>query len=131
MSIWHQLWNRPDLSTLEFGDAELKKAKDLHAATPRERDYISAMSAFYAHPRRPYQKRVTAYAKAMEKVAQRNPDDHEAAAFYALSLLAAEPDHDKGNESRKKAAAVLEKLCAAKPNAPGPSHTLSPTNHKP
>ncbi len=131
MSVWHQLWNRPDLGTLELGGNELKKAKDLHAATPRERDYISALGAFYSHPRRPYQKRVTAYAKAMEKVAQRNPDDHEAAAFYALSLLAAEPDHDKSNDFRKKAAAVLEKLFAAEPDHPGVAHYLIHTYDKP
>src|SRR5260370_6486578 len=110
MSLWHQLWNRPDMPTLERGGAELKKARSLHPATLREHDYISALSEFYAHPKRPYQKRVTAYSNAMEKVAQRNPDDHEASAFYALSLLAAEPDHDKSQANRKKAAEVLEKL---------------------
>ena len=46
----------------------------------------------------------------MEKVYRRNADDHEAAAFYALSLLAAEPEHDKTKANRKQAAAVLEKL---------------------
>jgi len=131
MSLWHQLWNWPDLGTLELGGAELKKAKALHAATPRERDYISALSAFYANARRPYQKRVSEYATAMEKVAQRNPDDHEAAAFYALSLLAAEPDHDKNNESRKKAAVVLEKLFATEPDHPGVAHYLIHTYDKP
>jgi tetratricopeptide (TPR) repeat protein len=130
MSLWHQLWNHPDLSTLERGEAELKKAHDLRASS-RERDYISALSVFYAHPTRPYQKRVTAYSKAMEKASQRNPDDHEAAAFYALSLLASEPDNDKTNASRKKAAAVLEKLFAVDPNHPGVAHYLIHTYDKP
>lgn len=130
MSLWHQLWNRPDMPTLEHGDAELKKARDLHPAG-RERDYIFALSAFYAHPGRPYQKRVTAYSKAMEKVSRRNPDDREAAAFYALSLLASEPDKDKTNANRKKAAAVLEKLFAENPNRPGVAHYLIHTYDKP
>jgi len=124
LSLWHQLWNRPDMAVLERGGTELKQARSLHAATSRERDYISALTAFYAHPGRPYQKRVTAYSKAMEKVSQRNPDDHEAAAFYALSLLAAEPDHDKTKATRLKAAAVLEKLFAEEPNHPGVAHYL-------
>jgi tetratricopeptide (TPR) repeat protein len=131
MSLWHQLWNHPDAPTLERGGAELKQARSLHAATPRERDYISALSAFYAHPGRPYQKRVTDYSKAMEKVSQRNPDDHEAAAFYALSLLASEPDHDKTNANRLKAAAVLEKLFAEEPNHPGVAHYLIHTYDRP
>jgi tetratricopeptide (TPR) repeat protein len=131
MSIWHQLWNRPDMAILDRGGSELKKARALHATTARERDYISALSVFYAHPGRPYQKRVTAYSRAMEKVSQRNPNDHEAAAFYALSLLASEPDHDKSNANRKQAAAVLEKLFADNPDHPGVAHYLIHTYDKP
>jgi tetratricopeptide (TPR) repeat protein len=135
MSLWHQLWNRPDMKVLERGVAELKQARaesgNRHVGTSRERDYISALSSFYEHPARPYQKRVTAYSKKMEKVYQRNPDDHEAAAFYALSLLAAEPDHDKTNATRKQAAAVLEKLFAEEPNHPGVAHYLIHTYDRP
>src|SRR5581483_6140373 len=130
MSIWHQLWNRPDRATLDRGNVELKKARSL-PATPREKGYIAALSAFYAHPGRPYQKRVTAYSNAMEKVYKQNPDDHEAAAFYALSLLASEPDHDTTNTNRKKAAAVLERLFAEEPNHPGVAHYLIHTYDKP
>jgi tetratricopeptide (TPR) repeat protein len=130
MSLWHQLWNRPDIAVLDRGGSELKSAKSL-PATPREKDYIAALTKFYEHPRKPYQKRVTAYSKAMEKDYQRYPDDHEAAAFYALSLLAAEPDHDKSNGNRKQAAAVLEKLFAEEPNHPGVAHYLIHTYDKP
>lgn len=130
MSLWHQLWNRPDAAMLDRGGAELKSAKSL-PGTPREKDYIAALSKFYEHPAKPYQKRVTAYSKAMEKVYQKYPEDHEAAAFYALSLLAAEPDHDKSNAYRKQAAAVLEKLFAEEPNHPGVAHYLIHTYDKP
>ena len=57
MSLWHQLWNHPEMAVLERGGAELKTARSLHAETSREQDYISALSAFYAHPGRAYQKR--------------------------------------------------------------------------
>jgi tetratricopeptide (TPR) repeat protein len=130
MSLWHQLWNRPDRAVLERGGAELKTGRALHTS-PREHGYIVALSAFYAHPKKAYQKRVTAYSKEMAKVPERNPDDHEAAAFYALSLLAAEPDHDKSNANRKQAAAVLEKLFAEEPNHPGVTHYLIHTYDKP
>ncbi|HUK46034.1 MAG TPA: tetratricopeptide repeat protein [Terriglobales bacterium] len=130
MSLWHQLWNRPDRPTLDRGAAELKQGRAL-PATPREKDYIAALSKFYEHPGRPYQKRATAYSNAMEKVSQKNPDDHEAAAFYALSLLASEPDNDKTNVNRKKAAAVLEKLFAEEPDHPGVAHYLIHTYDKP
>ncbi|MGH9517168.1 MAG: tetratricopeptide repeat protein [Terriglobales bacterium] len=130
MSLWHQLWNRPDRAVLDRGRGELKSAKSL-PATPREKDYISALRKFYEHPGKACQKRVTAYSKAMEKVYVKYPDDHEAAAFYALSLLAAEPENDKNNATRKQAAAVLEKLFAEEPNHPGVAHYLIHTYDKP
>ena len=130
MSHWHQLWNRPDETAITQGESELKKAKSLHS-TPRERDYINALDVFYSHADHPFAKRTLAYSKAMEKVSKHNPDDHEAAAFYALSLLAAEPDHDKTNAFRLKAAAVLEKLFAAEPDHPGVAHYLIHTYDKP
>ena len=130
MSLWHQLWNRPDRTLLERGFAELKQGHSLHA-TQREHQYISALTEFYVHPGKPYQKRVTDYSKAMEKVSRRRPDDHEAAAFYALSLLAAEPEHDKTRVYRLKAAAVLENLFTDEPNHPGVAHYLIHTYDRP
>ena len=128
MSLWHQLWNRPELAVLQRGGEQLKSAEHMQA-TAREKDYIKALEAFYQHPKRSYDKRALAYSNAMQKVMQRNPDDHEAAAFYALSLLAADPDKD--NAYRLKAAAVLEKLFAEEPNHPGIAHYLIHTYDKP
>src|ERR1019366_4240659 len=59
------------------------------------------------------------------------PDDHEAAAFYALSLIASEPDNDTTFANRKKAGAILEKLFALEPNHPGIAHYLIHTYDKP
>ena len=131
MSLWHQLWNRPDEAILDRGTTELKQARALKNGTPRERDYIAALTLFYAHPKKSYEKRVTAYSREMEKVVNRNPDDREAAAFYALSLLASEPNHDKNSIHRKEAAAVLEKLFAENPDHPGVAHYLIHTYDRP
>jgi hypothetical protein len=130
MSLWHQLWNRPDRATIEHGLAQLKQASAL-SATPRERGYVSALEHFYDHPGGGYQKRANAYCEAMGKVSRQNPSDHEAAAFYALSLLAAEPENDKHNRNRKTAAEVLEKLFALEPNHPGVAHYLIHTYDTP
>lgn len=130
MSYWHQLWNRPDGTVLAKGESQLKSAKSI-GATPRERDYLKALTQFYSHPKQPHAKRALAYSKAMEKLSRTNPDDHEAAAFYALSLLAAEPDHDKTKAFRLKAAAVLEKLFAEEPDHPGVAHYLIHTYDRP
>ncbi|HEV7218681.1 MAG TPA: tetratricopeptide repeat protein [Terriglobales bacterium] len=125
MSLWHQLWNHPDEATIKRGLTEAKMANAFHPATDRERDYIAAINDFNSgSSNRKYQARATSYSKAMQKVYQRNPDDHEAAAFYALSLLASEPEHDTGEKNRRKAAAVLEKVFAVEPNHPGVIHYL-------
>ena len=72
MSQWHQLWNHPDAATTKKGRAEIKKARSLHAATARERDYIDAMKAFHGTKGK-YDRRATAYTKAMEKVISETP----------------------------------------------------------
>jgi len=59
------------------------------------------------------------------------PDDREAAAFYALSLLASEPDNDTTFANRKQAAAILEKLFAVEPDHPGVAHYLIHSYDKP
>ena len=130
MSLWHQLWDHPNAATIKRGVAELKKARSLHPATDRERAYIAALSAFY-QGKGGYDVRATAYSRAMEGVHRRYPDDPEAAAFYALSLLASEPEDDTTFANRKQAAAVLEKLFKEEPTHPGVAHYLIHSYDKP
>ena len=67
----------------------------------------------------------------MKKRYETYPDDHEAAAFYALSLLASEPHEDATFANRKQAAAILEKLFAIEPDHPGVAHYLIHAYDKP
>ena len=132
MSLWHQLWDEPNAATIKRAAADLKKADKAKAPTERERDYIQALRAFYSNSKKADHKaRARAYSAALEKVYQKYPDDHEAAAFYALSLLASEPDNDTTFANRKQAGAILEKLFAAEPNHPGIAHYLIHTYDKP
>ena len=109
MSLWHQLWDQPDAATIKRASAELKKTGKPKAATQRERDYIAAVTVFYSDSGKlDHDTRAKAYSDAMQKVYQRYPDDHEAAAFYALSLLASEPDGDTTFANRKQAGAILD-----------------------
>jgi tetratricopeptide (TPR) repeat protein len=132
MSLWHQLWNHPDSATIQRASAELKKADKANAKTGRERDYIQALKAFYSNDKKAdHEARARTYSAAMEKVYQKYPDDHEAAAFYALSLLASEPDNDTTFANRKQAGAILEKLFDVEPNHPGIAHYLIHAYDKP
>jgi tetratricopeptide (TPR) repeat protein len=133
MSLWHQLWNNPDAKVVQRGLDEVHQAKTTDgSATPREKAYIAAIAAFYSNSKKVnHEARAKAYSEAMKKVYDSFPDDHEAAAFYALSLLASEPHDDATFANRKQAAAVLEKLFAIEPDHPGVAHYLIHSYDKP
>ncbi len=132
MSLWHQLWNQPDDRVIQRGLDEVHAARTTDGRTPREKAYIAAITAFYSDSKKlDHEARAKAYSDAMRKVYDSYPDDHEAAAFYALSLLASEPHDDATFANRKAAAAVLEKLFAIEPDHPGVAHYLIHSYDKP
>jgi len=133
MSIWHQLWNEPDSNVIARGLSEANTGQELaRKATPREQAFLGAIRTFYGDSSKlDHHARADAYSQAMKKVYNEYPDDHEAAAFYALSLLASEPDDDTTFANRKQAAAILEKLFAIEPDHPGVAHYLIHSYDKP
>jgi tetratricopeptide (TPR) repeat protein len=133
MSIWHQLWDNPSPKVIAHGLSEVEAARKLEQqATAREKGYIAAVAAFYGDSQKlDHPARAKAYSDGMKKVYQSFPDDHEAAAFYALSLLASEPHNDETFANRKQAAAILEKLFATEPDHPGVAHYLIHSYDKP
>ena len=132
MSLWHELWDNPDEKVLARGRNEAKIGQKLAKhATPREQGYVAAVSAFYTPKKLKEADRAKAYSDAMKKVYESNPDDHEAATFYGLSLIASEPIDDKDFATRKQAAAILEKVFAVEPDHPGVAHYLIHTYDRP
>jgi hypothetical protein len=65
-----------------------------------------------------------AYEKAMEALAQRYPDDSEAAIFYALSLQMTAQLTDKTYGNQLKSAGILEGILRQQPTHPGVAHYL-------
>jgi tetratricopeptide (TPR) repeat protein len=125
MSLFHQIWERPEDATLKRGHEEIKKAEKIGANTDRERGYIAALGAFYSDPSKDhYLKQAAAYSKAMGKLYERYPSDLEAGAFYALSLLAAATPEDTSHAAEKKAVAVLMPLFRKEPEHPGLAHYI-------
>jgi hypothetical protein len=133
MSIWHQLWNDPDAKVITRGLKEVKAGEKLQQkTTPREKAYIAAIAAFYSNSEKlDHAARATAFSDAMKSMYTSYPDDHEAATFYALSLLASESHNDETFANRKQAAAILEKLFASEPDHPGVAHYLIHSYDKP
>jgi hypothetical protein len=125
MTLNHELWSRPSKADLAQGAELLANARSLQPATARERDYILALTVFYSETDKlDHKQRADAYAKAMQGVHERNPNDDEAAIFYALALLASGPERDPNLANAKAAVAILNKLYDKEPNHPGIAHYI-------
>jgi len=124
-------WSNPfavglkDKNQLEAGRASVGLANNTGAKTERERSYISAVASLYRDfENTPQHQRSIAYRDAMEKVAAKYPEDHEAQIFYALAIAASEDLADKTYAGRLKAGAILEKLFKEEPDHPGLAHYI-------
>src|SRR5712671_3921592 len=122
------LWN-PHVPTpaknLADGAAMIAKGKSLGAGTQRERDYLDALGVMYVDSDKvDHRTRIVAYAKAMEQLAQRYPNDDEAQIHYALALNTSASPADKTYASQLKGAAILEPIALRQPQHPGVSHYL-------
>ena len=122
------LWNphsTPAVQNLAEGAAALEKAKSVGAKTERERDYLAALGAMYAdYDKVDHRTRLLAYAKAMEALAARYPDDDEAQIHYALALNTSASPADKTYANQLKGAAILEVIAKRQPLHPGVAHYL-------
>lgn len=124
MSFFHQIWDRPDGETMKLGWAETQKAQSRGAGTAREGAYIAALAGFYHPGAETYPARIAAYSVAMTKVHAEYPDDVDAGAFYALSLLAAKAPDNTNVTQERQAMAVLKPLFAKYPDHPGVVHYI-------
>ena len=115
----------PPAKNLAEGAAAIAKGRSVGAKTQRERDYIDALAVMYAdYDKVDHRTRILAYAKAMEQLAQRYPNDDEAQIHYALSLSTSASPADKTYANQLKGAAILEPIFARQPQHPGVAHYL-------
>ena len=125
MSIYHPVWAPPVAAELRNGSAAVQEADVVGARTPRERDYIAAIAAFYQDADKfDHRTRALAYEKAMEQLHLRYPKDDEASVFYALALLGTALPTDKTYANQKKAGEILNKVLLSEPEHPGVAHYL-------
>jgi hypothetical protein len=121
------LWNphtAPPPKNLADGAAAIAKGKSV-AKTQRERDYLDALGVMYAdYETIDHRTRLMAYAKAMEQLAQRYPNDDEAQIHYALALNTSASPADKTYANQLKGAAILEPISKRQPDHPGVAHYL-------
>jgi len=125
MSLYHPLWFPPTPHDLKKGIAAIERANSIGAKTQRERYYIAAIEAFYKDSDKiPHRQRALAWRNAMQRLSARYPEDHEAAIFYALALIATAPPADNTYTNQKQAAAILNRILPEQPDHPGIAHYL-------
>lgn len=118
MSYNHPLWSEQDTAA---GRAVIAKIKDTPKLDQRERAYLNAVRTLYGEGDK--HTRDQAYSAAMEKIYHDYPDDLDAAAFYALSLLGAGSD-DKSYRVQARAGAIALEVYQRNPNHPGAAHYI-------
>ncbi len=125
ITYFHPLWPPPlPEGNLARGREEIERARQL-GGSDREREFIEALSFIYTNADAlSYHDYADRYAKAMGKLAQRNPNDAECQIFYALALLATAPPIDSTHANQKEATALLEPLFRKYPQHPGIPHYL-------
>jgi tetratricopeptide (TPR) repeat protein len=124
MSVWHPLWAPPSESDLEKGAALLAIAAGLDS-TPRESNYIDALSTFFSsNDVGSHRDRARDYESRMSDLYSNNLQDPEAAMFYSLSLLASADPRDKSYAHQFKSAGLLNWVRASQPTHPGVLHYL-------
>jgi len=112
-----------DAATLKRGLDAIEKGEAIGPKTQRERDWLAALKEFYKdYDKVDQDTRTNNYAKAMERLAAKYPDDVEAKIFYALALN--ETFDHKSMDPLLKAIAILEPIDKKYPDHPGVTHYL-------
>ncbi len=124
MTLFHQLWAPPQKDAMAEGWQLVQKAQAAKEKNAREEGFVAAAAAYYKPGDQSSEERATAYSLAMGKLHDAYPEDEEAAIFYALSLLSAEPPSDTSLSYHKKAVVILNGLLAKDPDHPGLTHYI-------
>ncbi|HYO82390.1 MAG TPA: hypothetical protein VES20_13385 [Bryobacteraceae bacterium] len=118
------LWQSQDLTAgraalARLGSTPTERLR--RARTERERSYLKAVEALYGAAE--YASRTYAFAEAMRQLSTAYPDDLDASALYALSILGT-AHRGRDYATYMRAAAVAEDVYARDPNHPGALHYL-------
>jgi len=123
MTFNHPLWFQQDRDGAREVLVRLGATPEARAAavpTERERLYLDAIERLYGEGDKV--DRDQAYLRAMQQLHQRFPDDQEAKAFYALSILGSVSARDFSTYMR--AGAIAEEVYARNPRHPGAAHYM-------
>jgi tetratricopeptide (TPR) repeat protein len=133
MTLFQPLWpTRPNKADLQRGWNAVQEALPLAAAYPRELAYLQAIASFYRDPdSSDYWRRIDDWEAAMASLHAAYPQDQEAAAFYALALLASARPGPSQQEHSRRALELLLPIYRQHPDHPGAMHYIIHANDIP
>ncbi len=125
MTYTHPLWNQQDVAAARAALDRLapgREARRSRAGTDREKRYLDAIEALYGGTASKAT-RDTLYSRAMEQLIAAFPDDQEAQAFYALSLMGLS-QAVRNVPTYMKAGAIAQEIYRRHPDHPGALHYI-------
>ncbi len=115
----------PPEANLREGQAVLARAAAAPAGTPREREYLDALGAFYLdYQSTNHRSRMLTHEARMRELAQQHPDDREATIFYALAAAANASTTDSTFTRQREIGALLQDMFRQTPDHPGLAHYI-------
>ncbi|MFT4663472.1 MAG: tetratricopeptide (TPR) repeat protein [Polaribacter sp.] len=124
MTYHHSLWQKQEQ---DKGLAALNKlaptteARLAYVKTDLEKDFLKAIENLFGEGTK--YERDLAYKNQMEQLTAKYPENHEVAAFYAISLLGASRN-GRDEELYGKSARIAQGIIKENPNHPGALHYL-------
>jgi tetratricopeptide (TPR) repeat protein len=121
----HPIWMEQDRDAARMILERLgptREARLAKAPTQREKDYLATLEALY-FGEGAKEERDFGYAETLATLQAKYPDDPDAAAFHALSLLGTAHE-GRDIPTYMRSAAILEELVCAHPKHPGVLHYL-------
>lgn len=122
MSYNHNLWSEQNYESATETLAKLKEIDYSDTVSDLEKDLIESLFVLYK-PQTDKHERDVAYSKYMENLNDKYPDNHEVAAFYALSLLGS-AEEGRDDALFEKGAKIAQGIIEENPNHPGALHYL-------
>lgn len=92
------------------------------APTEREKMYLEAVELLYGEGS--IEERALAYSEQMGRLYEQYPDDHEAATFYALSLMRTKVRGKDSLREDMQAGAISQAVFRENPDHPGAAHYI-------
>jgi hypothetical protein len=123
LSYDQPLWYSENVAKARAALARLAPAaaaRQTKAPTAREKGYLDAVERLFGEGAEAQRHR--AYADRMGELSRANPADDEAAAFYALALLATIPNGQRDPATSLKAGEIASAILKRNPQHPGAAH---------